>query len=146
MGVAFPFAHAVCDCSALVLEGTSPRVNVFHVSASDFLFATDIVLRLPGYVPGNAGNMTVIINVLYEAGYTGPSSMVTNSSLAVEVNMVAFGMSGLFDDIDLLPHIIWNFPHAKVINMSYVSFRGSILAPYAGKPIEVQHCNRIQCF
>ena len=122
-------------CRALRLVGTLPRVNVFRVSASDLLFVTDMILDLPNYTPGD--DMTVIVNVMFDDDYTGPyqdpsGRPDSNRTLATSINMVGLGVSGLFNDDALVRRIIWNFPHATYINMSYIGFRGSLLAPDAG--------------
>jgi choice-of-anchor A domain-containing protein len=122
-------------CSALHLVGTSNTSNVFRIAASDLLYITDIILDVPA-ASGNE-SVTVIINVMYTHDYTGPYSdpnatLDATKPLAVSVNMVGFGLSGMFNDVRAVPHIIWNFPFATSLNMSYVGFRGSILAPNAG--------------
>lgn len=113
---------------------SSTSANVFRISSKDLLYITEIILELPSY--DSSVPPTVIINVMYEDDYTGPYSDpngVQDSERveAQEVNMVAFGLTGLFEDRAIVPHIIWNFPYTNHINMSYVGLRGSILAPDA---------------
>lgn len=131
-------------CSALYLVGTSRRSNVFRVAANDLLYITDIILDIPAATANET--VTVIINVMYEEDYTGPyadpsGTLDVDKVPAVSVNMVAFGLGGMFNDPTVVPHIIWNFPFATSLNMSYVGFRGSILAPNAG--MSALHVNSV---
>lgn len=115
--------------------GTLPGLNVFHVSANDFYRATDMILDLKA---SNDSTTAVVINVLYDDDYTGPFTdpngvLDADRTKAVDINMVAFGLSGMFLNTSIVSKIIWNFPYATAINMSYVGFRGTILAPDAGE-------------
>lgn len=120
--------------SQLQLVGTlgAGQANVFRVSANDLIAMTDITLSLPAYSPG--ANVTVIINVMYDDEPTGAFAQpnVTARVPATAIRLDHFGVAGLFNDPYVVSRIIWNFPYATAINMSFVGFRGSILAPNAG--------------
>ncbi len=80
------------------------------MSAKDLILATDIVLKLPGFMAAvNASiaarrplpTTSVIINVLYDVDYTGHGSdpngtLPSNRTLARLVDLTGLGMSGLF--------------------------------------------------
>jgi hypothetical protein len=99
----------VCG-SALHLVGTLRDVNTFHVSSSDLVTATDIILSLPAFVAavnaslrtgGPLPTTSIIINVLFDVDYTGygPDPNKTTGTGRVPARTVvldAFGMNGLF--------------------------------------------------
>ena len=90
--------------------GNLPNVNTFHVSAKDLDIATDIVLKLPGFLAAVNESIkrgaalpttSVIINVLYDVDYTGHGpdpnrTSPSNRTLARVVDLTGLGMSGLF--------------------------------------------------
>ncbi len=128
-------AAVVCVRRAMYLVGTSRSSNVFRVAANDLLLITEMILDVP--MPAANESVTVIINVMYEEEYTGPyadpnATVEADKVRAESVNMVAFGVGGMFNNPAIKPFIIWNFPFATSLNMSFVGFRGSILAPLAG--------------
>ena len=134
----------VCVRRAMYLVGTSRSSNVFRVAANDLLLITEMILDVP--MPAANESVTVIINVMYEEEYTGPyadpnATVEADKVRAESVNMVAFGVGGMFNDPAIKPYIIWNFPFATSLNMSFVGFRGSILAPLAGVCV----CVAVRC-
>ena len=112
-GAWFKVTHlyvCVVLCRALIMDGTLLDVNVFHVSASDLLIVTDIILKLPTYEAAVNSSIahnkslpttSVIINVLYDVDYTGHGSdpngtLDSSRTPAVTISLDGFGMSGLF--------------------------------------------------
>jgi choice-of-anchor A domain-containing protein len=125
---------SVIEYTQLQLVGTLTGLNVFRVSASDLLTITDISLELPRLTSWT----TVVINVMFDDDYTGPyrdpsGTADEDRTKATDINMVAFGKAGLFENTSFVSRVLWNFPYAATMNVSYVGFRGSILAPDAGK-------------
>ncbi len=106
-----PHAHSPTRYSALKLVGTLLDVNVFRVSARDFLVLTEIKLRLPAFEAAVNASLhsgsprpktSVIINVMYDDDYTGygvdPNGTIDASrTRAVTVTLDGFGMTGLFE-------------------------------------------------
>jgi choice-of-anchor A domain-containing protein len=129
---------SVIEYTQLQLVGTLTGLNVFRLSASDLLTITDISLELPRLTSWT----TVVINVMFDDDYTGPfrdpsGILDGDRTKARDVHMVAFGKAGLFENVSFVPRILWNFPYAVTMNVSYVGFRGSILAPDAGECLRV---------
>lgn len=84
---------------------------------------------------------TTIINILWQSAYTGygdgngdPHVARKNGtwpSLATEARLSSLGMTGHFNHPNASFSIIWNFPFATRVNVSFIEVRGSLLAPAA---------------
>ena len=100
---------------ALTFSGTDPDVNVFQVSAADFVNVTEVRLEVPE-------SSTVVINV---------------SGTSVELR--SFGFSGgecKAGDTDECQGIIWNFYEAEDIFITGIGLQGTLLAPQADLNLE----------
>lgn len=86
----------------VTFTGTDPDLNVFSVSASSIVNATNYTYSVPA-------SSHVIVNV------TGTSPIIRNA-----------GFSGAS-----AANVLWNFPNATTLTMSSIGFPGSILAPSA---------------
>ena len=146
---------SIREWSTLILTGTRPDVNIFHVSASQLSDVSEVRLKLTALsslgVTGSTafGDRRIpvtIINVLYDDAHTGHGWGAGDWYLmddddddkpeypphpAFNVTWGPMGLTGDFEKRSVTSRILWNLPSADSVSLERIGVRGSILAPRA---------------